>query len=211
MAEDVSYWICSCGKSNLKSVKKCASCQKRRPRRWLLYGGLVVIALVAVAILSSPPESPNETLSGQPESQRAFLSRISAAQDEAANAPNSLAFSELLDLRDSQLTDISVVENWSGTVRGIQRMQGKGGVSIDIGGVTVLAGVHLTYGLDTLVSPSQSAVYSELLSLRRGDHVQFSGRFVIHNGSLVEMSYTGSGAISTPEFLFEFSVIELIP
>jgi len=211
MAEDVSYWICSCGKSNLKSVKKCASCQKRRPRRWLLYGGLVIIALVAVAILSSPPESPSETSSGRPESQRAFLTRISFAQDEAANAPNSLAFSELLDSRDSQLTEISVVENWSGTVRGIQRMQGKGGVSIDIGGVTVLAGVHLTYGLDTLVSPSQSAVYSELLSLRRSDRVQFSGRFVTHNGSLVEMSYTGSGAISTPEFLFEFSAIELIP
>lgn len=211
MAEDVSYWICSCGKSNLKSVKKCVSCQKRRPRRWLLYGGLVVTALVTVAILSSPPEPPNETLSEQPDSQRAFLARIATAQDEAANAPNSLAFSDLLDLRDSQLTEISVVENWSGTVRGIQRMQGKGGVSIDIGGVTVLAGVHLTYGLDTLVSPSQSAVYSELLSLRRDDRVQFSGRFVIHNGSLVEMSYTGSGAVSTPEFLFEFSAIELIP
>lgn len=176
-----------------------------------MYGGLVVTALVTVAILSSPPEPPNETLSEQPDSQRAFLARIATAQDEAANAPNSLAFSDLLDLRDSQLTEISVVENWSGTVRGIQRMQGKGGVSIDIGGVTVLAGVHLTYGLDTLVSPSQSAVYSELLSLRRDDRVQFSGRFVIHNGSLVEMSYTGSGAVSTPEFLFEFSAIELIP
>ena len=85
-------------------------------------------------------------------------------------------------------------------------MQGKGGVSIDIGGVTVLAGIHLTYGLDTLVSSSQSAVYSELLSLRRGDRVQFSGRFVIHNGSLGEMSYTGSGAILHPNSYSSFQL-----
>lgn len=211
MAEDVSYWICSCSKSNFKSVKKCASCQKRRPRRWLLYAGLVVTALVALAILASPLEAPDGALSEQPESQRVFLALISTAHDEAENAPNSVAFSEILDLRDYQLTEISVVESWSGTVRGIQRMQGKGGVSVDIGGVTVLAGVHLTYGIDTLVSSSQSGVYSELLSLRRGDRVQFSGRFVIHNGSLVEMSYTGSNAISTPEFLFDFSAIKSIP
>ena len=84
-------------------------------------------------------------------------------------------------------------------------MQGKGAVSIDIGGATVLAGVHLSLGLDTLIPPSQYDVYTEMLSLQRGDTVQFSGRFLIHSGRLVEMSYTGSGTILSPEFLFEFS------
>jgi|GEM_PF-2218149 len=211
MAEDVSYWICSCGKSNLKSTKKCAACQKRRPRRWILYGSLAVISLIVIAVISTPPSPPSDDQTGLPVEQRNFLSRIASAQVSAATAPNSLAFNELLDLRDNQLTEISSVEGWSGTVLGIQRMQGKGAVSIDIGGATVLAGVHLTYGLDTLIQPSQSTVYEELLSLRRGDRVQFSGRFLIHNGSLVEMSYTGSGAISTPEFLFEFSAIAPAP
>ena len=84
-------------------------------------------------------------------------------------------------------------------------MQGKGAVSIDIGGATVLAGVHLSLGLDTLIPPFQYDVYTEMLSLQRGDTVQFSGRFLIHSGRLVEMSYTGSGTILSPEFLFEFS------
>jgi hypothetical protein len=85
------------------------------------------------------------------------------------------------------------------------------GVPPDIGGVTVLAGVHLSLGLDTLIPPSQSDVYTELLSLQRGDDVIFSGRFLVHSGSLVEMSYTGSGAISAPEFLFEFSELSRRP
>lgn len=177
----------------------------------MFFGSLSIVCLVvfAVIFLHTPP--PSESGSGLPESQRDFLSRIVSAQNEAAATPNSLAFNELLDLRDRQLTEISAVENWSGIVLGIQRMQGKGAISIDIGGVTVLAGVHLTYGLDTLIQPSQSAVYAQLLSLRRGDRVRFSGRFSIYNGSFVEMSYTGSGAISTPEFLFEFSAITPAP
>lgn len=211
MAEDVSYWICSCGKSNLKSIKKCASCQKRHPRRWTLYGLLAIILLIGVVVISTPNPLPKNDEIVLPKEQEWFLSRISSVQEAASATPNSLAFNELINLRDNELTRTSSVEVWSGTVLGIQKMQGKGAVSIDIGGARVLAGVHLTYGLDTLVRPSQSAVYKELLLLRRGDNVQFSGRFSIHNGSLVEMSYTGSGTISTPEFLFEFSAIMSTP
>lgn len=211
MAESVSYWICSCGKSNLKSFRRCAACKKRRPRQWLLYASLVVAGIVALAVFSPDPRTPTEIRSGLPAAQRAFLVQVEAAHKSAITAPNSLAFNDLLDLRDTQLAELSSVERWSGTVQGIQRMQGKGAVSIDIGGATVLAGVHLSLGLDTLISPSQNEVYTELLSLQRGDTVQFSGRFLVLRGSLVEMSYTGSGAISAPEFLFEFSEVSRLP
>lgn len=211
MAESVSYWICSCGKSNLKSSRRCTACEKRRPRRWILYSSLAVVGVVAIAVFTPTPPTPTESQSGLSDAQTEFLSRIEAAQESAITAPNSLAFNDLLDLRDNQLAELSSVERWSGTILGIQRMQGKGAVSIDIGGVTVLAGVHLSLGLDTLIPPSQSDVYTELLSLQRGDDVIFSGRFLVHSGSLVEMSYTGSGAISAPEFLFEFSELSRRP
>ena len=68
----------------------------------------------------------------------------------------------------------------------------------------------MIHGLNTLVDPSESIVYNELLELWRGDRVQFSGRFVAHNGTLVEMSYNRSGTIETPEFLFEFSGIQRV-
>jgi len=207
MAEDVSYWICSCGKSNLKSTKKCSACQKHRPRRWLLYVSLAVATIVGVAILSpSSPPSQNSR-SGISDPQKDFLGLIETAQKNSSAVPNSLAFQELLNSRDIELIRVASVDNWSGTVLGIHRVQGKGAISIDIGGAYVLAGVHLAYGLDTLIPPEQSTIYNELLTLRRGDEVHFSGRFSNYNGSIVEMSYTGSGAISTPELLFEFSAL----
>lgn len=172
---------------------------------------MIVAGIVAVAVFSSDPSPPTEIRSGIPDVQREFLVEIEDAREAATSAANPLAFNDLLDMRDNRLAELSSVENWSGTVQGIQRMQGKGAVSIDIGGATVLAGVHLSLGLDTLIPPSQSEVYTELLSLQRGDVVQFSGRFLVNRGSLVEMSYTGSSAISAPEFLFEFSEVSRLP
>jgi hypothetical protein len=205
MAEDIFYWICSCGKSNLKSSNRCSTCQKRRSRRWIFYVSVAAISIAAIAIFSSPPPSSNDGRSRLPTTQRDFLYQISEAKKSSKTASNALAFSEILDLRDKQLSDLSAVSGWSGVVLGVQRMQGKGAISIDAGGATVLAGVHLTYGLDTLIPPSKKDIYSVLLKLKDGDAVTFSGRFSVHNGSIVEMSYTGSGSVSEPEFLFEFS------
>jgi hypothetical protein len=108
---------------------------------------LAVVGVVAIAVFTPTPPTPTESQSGLSDAQTEFLSRIEAAQESAITAPNSLAFNDLLDLRDNQLAELSSVERWSGTILGIQRMQGKGAVSIDIGGVTVLAGVHLSLGI----------------------------------------------------------------
>ena len=210
MAESVSYWICSCGKSNLKSSKKCTGCEKRRPRRWLIYGAVLVAAVVGLAMLSPASIQP-ETASNLPAAQQDFLSEIEAFQSQVSLSPNSLALRELIQTRDTQIANMASPEGWSGIVLGVQSVQGKGGISIDIGGVNLLAGVHLTYGLDTLIPSSQSTVYDTLLNLRRGDKVTFSGDFEIHNGSVVEMSYTGQAAVSNPEFLFTFRSLESAP
>lgn len=207
MAESVSYWICSCGKSNLKSSKKCAGCAKRRPRRWLVYGAILAAVVLGIAMLS-PTQPPSDSALNLPSAQQDFLSEIEAFQAQVSLSPNSLALQELVKSRDASIANIASPEGWSGVVLGVQSIQGKGGISIDIGGVNLLAGVHLSYGLDTLISPSQSKIYDTLLTLQRGDKVTFSGDFENRNGSVVEMSYTGQAAVSNPEFLFTFRSLE---
>jgi hypothetical protein len=207
MAESVSYWICSCGRSNLKSVRKCTDCLKRRPRRWIAYGAIMLAVVVGIAMLSAAPHS-SETATSLPLAQQNFLSEMEAFHAQAGRSPNSLALRELVQARDTQIANISSPERWSGIVLGVQSVQGKGGISIDLGGVNLLAGVHISYGLDTLIPSSQSKIYDVLLTLQRGDKVTFSGDFRTHNGSVVEMSYTGQAAVLNPEFLFIFQSLE---
>ncbi|WP_187431954.1 hypothetical protein ROLI_048490 (plasmid) [Roseobacter fucihabitans] len=206
MAESVSYWICPCGKSNLKSSNKCAGCAKRRPRRLLMYGAILAAVFVGIAMLS-PTQPTSDTTLNLPAAQQDFLSKMEAFQAQVGSSPNSLALQRLVQDRDLQIAKIASPESWSGTVLGVQSVQGKGGISIDVGGVNLLAGVHLSYGIDTLIPSSQTAIYDTLLSLRRGDKVTFSGEFENHNGSAVEMSYTSQAAVSNPEFLFNFRTL----
>lgn len=158
-------------------------------------------------MLSPAPPQP-ETALNLPAAQQGFLSEIEAFQSQVSFARNSLTLRELIQTRDTQIANISSPERWSGIVLGVQSVQGKGGISVDIGGVNLLAGVHLSYGLDTLIPSSQSTVFHTLLSLRRGDKVTFSGDFESHNGSVVEMNYTGQSTVSNPEFLFTFRSLE---
>lgn len=210
MAEHVSYWICSCGKSNLKSVNRCASCGKRRSRR-KLYLSLAATTLLIILLSVFSSETPSEDLATSlPNAQLDFVSVIERAQADARASPNSLRSSEILRDRDQNLTRFAEVNDWRGTVRGVQSMQGKGAVSIEFNGVQVIAGVHLMYGLDTLIPQSSTEIYQSLLPLTAGDSVQFSGEFSVFQNSLVELSYTGSGSLSAPEFLFSFSQIEKI-
>ena len=208
MAESASYWICSCGKSNLKINRKCTGCSKHRPRRWLIIGAALIAAVVGIAVLAPDPHLP-ETSSTIPAAQQEFLSEIRAFQAQVILSPNSLALQELIQSRDTKIANMASLEGWSGIVLGVQSVQGKGGISIDIGGVNLLAGVHLARDLDTLIPSSQTTVYNTLLNLRRGDKVILSGDFEDDNGSAVEMSYTSHAGASNPEFLFNFKALDL--
>lgn len=209
MAESVSYWICSCGKSNFKHVKRCSACNKHRPRRWLLFVVLPIALILLLAILGQK-NGDGAVKNPLAAEQQAFLSIIEQSRTKISEAPNSLAASEELGQRDRGLSEFAKVVGWQGVVLGVQKMQGKGGISIDLGGANVVAGVHLAYELDTLISPENAELFAEILNLKRGDLVVFSGRFVQRNGAVVELSYTGAGSVSSPEFLFEFSEISVL-
>lgn len=206
MAEQVSYWICKCSKANLQQTRVCVGCgKKRRPWKPIVFGG-AVIALLGIAALA--PDAPTEIAGTvQPSQQEQFLARLKALSGEVTAASNAVASRDRLSARDQELAKAPDVKDWAGAIRGIQPLQGKAGVSIDIGGASVIAGVHLSQGLDTLIAPTQGELYQSISGLSVGDRVTFSGEFAIASGRLVEMSYTGSGSLQDPEFLFQFEKI----
>jgi len=207
MAESVSYWICSCGKSNLKGKKNCSSCNKKRPKKWMFYAGGILAFIIILGLLPQSEDIADEAQDNLPASQQSLISLLKKAQTDTSASANTLAVSEIHRARDQKLFSINEIDGWYGTVLGVQKMQGKGGVSIDIGGAKLLAGVHLSYGIDTLIAKSNTKIYQHLLLLKSGDAVVVSGNFATYNSSIVEMSYSSSNAISYPEFLFEFSSI----
>lgn len=190
-------------------MKRCSSCNKRRPRRWLLFVVLPIALLILVAILGQK-NGDGAVKNPLAAEQQAFLSLIEQSRAKISEAPNSLAASEELRQRDTSLAEFANVVGWQGVVLGVQKMQEKGGISIDLGGANVVAGVHLAYELDTLISPENAKLFAEILNLKRGDLVVFSGRFVEKNGLVVVLNYTGAGSVSSPKFLFEFSEISAL-
>lgn len=210
MAESVSYWICSCGKSNLNNTKRCAACQKRKPLSWWVYGSIALAGLLAVALALPSSEQSQPARTGIPQSQQEFLAAVAEARREIAASANPLAASETLSSRDRDLSQHTDVIEWRGAVTGIQRMQGKGAIGVDIGDVELVAGQHLLLGLDTLIPPTQRDLFSQLLAMESGQEVIISGNFVVHDGSLVELSYTGAGSATAPRFLFSFSQISQV-
>ena len=59
--------------------------------------------------------------------------------------------------------------------------------------------------LKTLI-PVGSAAHTEAMALRKGQQVRFSGTFArSRDDCLEETSLTVSGAMNSPEFLFQFS------
>lgn len=210
MAESVSYWICSCGKSNLNAQRRCSACNKRRPLSWPIYGIVAVCLVLLIAIFTPKSDDVGINVTDLPSSQTAFLGAITQARFDIAASPNSLAASRALTMRDVDLSQWRTVSQWRGRVLGVQQMQGKGAFSIDVGGAELVAGVHLMLGFDTLVPPNDHPLFGQVSGLRVGDIVDVSGEFVTHEGALVELSYTGSGSVKSPRFLFEFSEVSRV-
>ena len=192
-------------------MKRCAACSKKRPLSWRAYALIAFIGLAGLAFILPSSEPQDEAQANIPQVQADFLQVVENAQRQIAGSANSLAASEALFSRDADLSRYDDVEGWRGNVTGVHRMQGKGAIGVDIGGVELVAGQHLLLGMETLVSPSEQGLYAQLLALEADEAVVVSGSFVTHEGTLVELSYTGSGSAGSPRFLFDFEDVSPAP
>lgn len=194
----------------MKDVKKCSSCGNRRSKRNFYFLTLVVIVILCF-IGFGPRHKDNEKETNlAPQSQTDFSNIVDQARKNFARSPNTLKSGEIIRQRDHALSEFRTVVDWTGVVKGVQQMRGKGAISIEFSGVQVVAGVHMMLGLDTLIPESRRELYQSLLVLSAGDKIQFSGDFTLHRSRLVELSYTERSSAVTPEFLFTFSRIEKI-
>ena len=102
------------------------------------------------------------------------------------------------------------VKGWVGTVRAL-RSSGKGD-----GILAVAIGDHVilhTYVSEDNAIKSGSKLFEAVSALSKGDRVAVSGR--LFRGSDVdcfkETSFTTSGSMEEPEFLFRFEAVERVP
>lgn len=210
MAESASYWVCRCGTANLRSARRCKSCGRRHPVSWKLWAALGAGALV-LAGLFVPRVEDEPAAPILPPEQQLYAAVLSDAAAAALSSPNELAFTEILRSRDrrviSEATKGGHISNWQGAIEGIAQMSNGAGLSIRVDASELVAGVYLFKGLDTLIHPGDD-IYQELLGLREGDRVVFSGQFLIEAGHALDLRYAPGSTPGAPRYLFEFSALK---
>lgn len=209
MAERKTYWICKCGNSNRKTLRKCEDCGRRRSRfiLWFSLSALVVLFLLGL-ITSDPVDVSDNENQIRVESQSEFLTVHDEARKRFYSA-NELEKAIIAKEILRNLTKFEFVENWKGKIVGVNEMDGKGALEIDIGSnIRLFAGEHVMKGVSTLIGNQNDALFNFVRTVENGTLVTFSGSFPVSAGSLVEISYTDDGAMRAPKYLFKFNQIE---
>ena len=211
MAEQKTFWICKCGNSNRKTLRKCENCGRRRSRFILWFSLSALVGLFLLGLVTSDPvdvsDNENQVIV---ESQSEFLTVHDEARKKFLSA-NELEKAIIAEEFLGSLTKFEFVENWNGKIVGINEMDGKGSLEIDIGNnIRLLAGEHVMKGVSTLIGNQNIALFNFVRTVERGTLVTFSGSFPVSAGSLVEISYTDDGAMRAPEYLFAFSKLTAI-
>jgi hypothetical protein len=205
MADQVSYWVCKCGAANHKSDRSCNSCGVKKRKTWLLYAFTATVILIAIVVYSDKPKIQRAVSKQQ--SQIEFQKLKDDYKDKWQVASNLIVKQQIREERDKALARFSKVENWSGSVTGINVMHGKDALTVDVDGTTLVAGDLLSESISTLIDPTDFIVMNNLKTIQIGDHVIVSGEFASVGSALAEISYSDFNSMNDPSFLFKFSSI----
>jgi hypothetical protein len=186
MAEDLSYWICKCGVANHRSDKFCRSCKTKKSRRgfyWVFFG---FVAFVFIAI-NAKTNHNRKALDERPSSQIAFLAESQKFDAQIRETANPIAHHQILELKYRGLVKYLESKDWVGKVIGVNMMQGKGALIVDIGGVTLVAGDALSLNRSTLIEVESATFKDTLLQTKVGDLIKLTGHFAIEQGKLIDI------------------------
>jgi hypothetical protein len=159
---------------------------------------------------SAPAESSE--LPGAEQELIAIVRRYAAAYNSASN---DMARGALRPQRAAAICalHLGTVTGWYGKVSALSsNNEGKGVLAIQIADEVTVGTTNnsLSDGLASIPTliPIGSDVQAAAMQLKKGQLVQFSGRFGSHRDDcLEETSLTVWGAMTDPEFLFQFSTI----
>jgi hypothetical protein len=163
----------------------------------------------------APSEAPIVNLYGeQPAIQKAVLGIIEKFKLKYEQAANDLQQADTRLTRDEQIckaTKGSAITNWTGVVENIgAASEGEAYLTVRIAEDVTLETWNNSlsdYADETLIS-RKSPIYKVVLSLKEGQIVKFSGKFVPADGACLDtMNITEYFAINSPEFVFRFSKI----
>lgn len=157
-----------------------------------------------------------ELLAG-PADERAFVSAVEAGRDAFRRGNTDMQKGAARPARaDAICKSLPVPQatDWVGTVFEIStNSEGKGVLSLTLKNdiyVKTWSNALSDVSSGTLVEPN-TAVYSQMLSLHKGDTVRFSGIFFMSSTDCFEeTSMTLRGSMTEPEFLMRFSKVEKV-
>ncbi len=101
------------------------------------------------------------------------------------------------------------VSNWVGKIKNLDTNgEGKAVLELRIGKDTKISTWNNAFSdtFDNTLIPMDTAMYTTLVDMEKGDAVRFSGTFIDDTETcLAEHSLTLSGQMNTPNFVFRFS------
>lgn len=226
-----------CQNSIAKNAKSCPNCGARQPAsgkmKWIVLGGL---GLLAIGLLNKPEvdkeagqsstaSSAGGTITAKseppeiklPAEQAAFIDAVATHRALLEGAKNELQEAMIRDRRRdaivTALPNVSV-ERWSGTIRRLEtNSEGKAVLSVMIAkdiDLQTWNNALSDIGANTLIE-KDDPLYDKLLTASVGAQVLFSGSFFRSSKDGVqENSFTTTGSIRAPEFLFKFADVEIV-
>jgi len=152
-----------------------------------------------------------------PPQERQFIEAVRNAQSQYKSGSNDLQKGAARPTRARSICSAMPeprATDWIGTIDDLSTNgDGDGVLSIKIAErahVTTNTNAFSDYRTDTLIK-ANSSLYRDLLKLKIGETVRFSGSFFAGGTDCFqEQSVTLAGSITEPEFLFRFSRVELI-
>jgi hypothetical protein len=169
----------------------------------------------AVATGQGPAPSAPASRLGPPAAERDFVALIERYAAAYKAASNDMARGALRPQRAAAICSLQLgrVSGWLGKVSTLSsNNEGKGVLAVQIAdditvGTTNNAFSDGVASISTLI-PVGTAVQAAAMALKEGELVRFSGRFGNNpSDCLEEISITVRGAMTDPEFLFQFSAV----
>ena len=208
MAEQKTFWVCKCGRSNRKTSRKCDNCGKKRLSYIVRFSLSALAVLCFIGIITNDPVATFDSEKNtKGERQTDFIQLHDETRIRFSSA-SEIEKPTIAKQMLRRLAKFETVKNWKGKIVGVNQMGGEGALEIDIGGnIRLFAGEHVMKGISTLIDNQNYSLSNFVRTVKSGTLITFSGSFPISSASLVEISYTDDGAMRAPEYLFEFSKI----
>jgi hypothetical protein len=149
-----------------------------------------------------------------PTVEKAFIQAVEAGKREYDAGANDMAKGASRPHRKAALCSLfrdSGPANWTGTIADLSsNSDGKGVLAITIAPDVTFKTWSTSLsdiGDHTLIDP-ESAMYRQLVSMKKGDRVIFSGSFLPSDSDCIrEASITQRGSMTDPEFIVRFTQV----